>query len=101
MRSHLRKPKRKSNTITLQPGDTLGFGQRASASIKLQALRVRLADKRKLTGTARICYGAAPNDRYSQRNEPQNISEQYRQSAWRQRGAGHQRFVLRPDHRLE
>jgi hypothetical protein len=67
--SHFRGPKRKSNTITLQPGDTLVFGQKVSASRKLLSLlasTVDRADKRQIYRAERVCHGEIPNDRCSQ-----------------------------------
>src|ERR1700693_1519219 len=45
VRSHLRTRKRKSNTITLQHGDTLVFGQKVSASRKLLSLLASTVDR--------------------------------------------------------
>ena len=76
VRSHLQRPNRKSNTITLRPRGTLVFGQRGSASHKLQGLRVSAVKHAGGTDIhKRICYGERLNDRYRQRNEPQNIFE--------------------------
>jgi hypothetical protein len=57
--------KRKSNTITLQPGDTLVFGQKASASRKLLSLlasTVDGVDKMEITVRSAFCYGEGPDD---------------------------------------